>query len=102
MAQQQVISSQRYLDDDVVKSKRLSMDYTVTVVDVVIDGNDYRVIVDGHHSLAAAKLDNVAPVIEVSDYNYQSEIDYMGIDTFMLQHYIDSDWYDVSTGRGVF
>jgi hypothetical protein len=32
-----------------------------------------------------------------AEYNYQAEVECIGFDDFMKQHYIDSDWYDVET-----
>ncbi len=72
-----LISNQTYLDPLTVAEKRLMKDYDVQVSGLIVDprsGQRYRIVLDGHHSLAAARLDGVAPNIQESepttgDYN---------------------------------
>lgn len=97
-----IISSQRHLDDEIVEAKRAAKDYAVTLGKIiVVAGAEYQVVIDGHHSLAAAKADGVAP-----DYHEATvtECDREGIediDTYLQSHWVDSDWYDVETGNNV-
>ena len=96
------ISSQRYLDDDVVSSKRIAGDFTVYTYEV----GDWTVIVDGHHSLAAARLDGAEPAYRPVSRDLAAEYDHqvlaMGIDGWLEAHQSDSDWYYVDTGCLVF
>lgn len=94
-----LISSQRYLDHDTVQAKRESKDYTVTVSPIFyIDGVAIRVVIDGHHSLAAAKADGVTPDFVEDRINLLSK----SIDEYLEASYADSDWYDVATGKVIF
>lgn len=77
----ELITNQIHLDPDVVLLKRAEQDYDVQVSPVIIDsvtGNAYRVVIDGHHSLEAAKLDGVpANLIEGG----WGESDYFSLET---------------------
>ena len=96
------ISSQRYIDDEIVQAKRQAKDYTVTVATITDqDGNDYELVIDGHHSLAAAREDGVEPVYVESDYNYQAEVESCGFDDFLIAKWIDSPYYDIETGKDI-
>lgn len=100
------ISSQRYLDDETVAAKLAANDYEVEVFGVVVGGQAYRVVVDGHHSLAAARQAGVEPVwVEVERAvasEYASEIDEAGVHAWLDNHQVDSDWYNIETGLQVF
>lgn len=85
----QTISSQRYTDPKIVAAKLAAEDFEAAYVVVELEGVDYRVVVDGHHSIAAAKEAGA----EVACY--------LGATDWLAQHQMDSDWYDVSTGRVV-
>ena len=97
-----VISSQRHKDDAIVEAKRAVLDYTVTIGKAIeIDGETYRVLIDGHHSLAAACADGVAPMMvdaSVSECDREAIDD---VDDYLESHWIDSDWYDIETGETV-
>jgi hypothetical protein len=97
-----IISSQKYRDADTVAAKIAAADYVVTIATITnADGNEYSLIVDGHHSHAAAIETGNAPVYVESDYNYQSEVDCIGFEDFLASKYIDSDYYDIETGVNV-
>jgi hypothetical protein len=94
---QRLLSSQRYLDDSIVAEKRESHDYTVTVVTTPIG----RVVVDGHHSLAAAKADGVEP--EIEECQWQDTLTGLNdLEQWLIDHWIDSDYYWVDNGQRVF
>ena len=96
------ISSQRYINDEIVQAKRNKSDYTVTVATITdSDGNEYELVIDGHHALAAAREDGVDPIYVESDYNYQSEVECCGFDDFLIAKWIDSNYYDIETGIDV-
>ncbi len=95
-----LISSQKYLDDEIVAAKRAAADYCVAVCRVVADGAEYQVVVDGHHSLEAARLDGVEPELAPCHPEVQLAADRMGED-FLAGQQNDSDWYYVATGRNV-
>jgi hypothetical protein len=94
------ISSQKYLDESIVEKKRENEDYVAFYVIVEIEDEEYRVVVDGHHSIAAAKADGVKIEWELAT---QELVNFAASnpDDFMLQHQLDSDWYDIKTGLNV-
>ena len=100
-----IISSQRYIDEDTVQAKRDAGDYAITLSpEFEAGGEMVRVLIDGHHSYAAAVADGVEPVvIEAGRENDTVAMLINGdVDGFLEQQYNDSDWYDISTGRTFF
>ena len=95
------ISSQKYLDQEIVDKKIEKKDFVVTLATISNDTDIYQVVIDGHHSLEAAKQAGIDPFFKEADYNYQEEVECIGFDNWLEQHYIDSDWYDINTGRNV-
>jgi hypothetical protein len=93
------ISSQRYIDDEVVELKRIAKDYNVTLGKVIaVDGIDYQVIIDGHHSLVAAKMDGVDPLYKTATVTECDKEAIADINDYLLSNWIDSSYYDVETG----
>lgn len=67
LGESRLITHQKFLDEDVVAAKREAKDYTVNVTPPFLDeGKKYRMIIDGHHSLAAAVRDGVHPTFITS------------------------------------
>ncbi|AXH72275.1 MAG: chromosome partitioning protein [Caudoviricetes sp.] len=99
------ISSQSYINDEIVAEKIEAKDFDVFVSPVFeIDGESYRVVMDGHHSLAAAKEAGVqANYIEqdCSDNDTICLLDAGNIDDFLAANRIDCDFYDVATGNDI-
>lgn len=95
-----VISSQRYLDPAIVAAKAAAQDYSAQYVTVDVDGITYAVVLDGHHSLAAAKQAGVDVEWEHLE-DMQREADRMGAEDFLAAHHLGDDYYDVETGLGV-
>lgn len=99
------VSSQRHLDFDIVEEKKANKDYTVHVTPVFsVDGEEFRAIVDGHHSFAAAMdMGEDVNFVEVtaSEDDRVSLLD-NNVDDYLEAAYMDSEWYDVYTGITVF
>lgn len=96
------ISSQRHLDDEIVEAKRAAKDYAVTLGKVItVDGVDYQVVIDGHHSLAAAKADGVEPVYRVATATECDREAIEDVQQYLEAHWMDGDYYDVETGNNV-
>jgi phage-related protein (TIGR01555 family) len=77
----QLITNQLRLDPAIVEGKRGAQDYDVQVSPVIMDvvtGKKYRVVIDGHHSLGAARLDGVPPQLIEGGYG---ESDYFDADS---------------------
>ena len=100
------ISSQAYRDDEIIAEKLENRDFTVYVTPVFeIDGEEYRVVTDGHHSFEAAKLAGVEPeFIEqtVRDNDNIARGGGGGGGMFLEHAYVDTDWYDIETGYWAF
>lgn len=61
-----LITHQKFLDDAIVRRKAEASDFEVFVTPAFeIDGRFYRMILDGHHSLAAALMSKIEPVFTV-------------------------------------
>lgn len=93
----QTISSQRYIDHSIVEAKRADADYAAQFVRIMIDGVEYDVVVDGHHSIAAAKADGVDVDWEWAADEIVQEAERDG-EAFLAAHHCGDDWYDIETG----
>lgn len=97
----QTISSQHYLDDDIVVAKLAARDFEVQVSPVFEAGGvSVRVVLDGHHSLAAARLAGEAPEFVTADATTNDKVallDRGEIDDFLELAWIDGDYYDIDT-----
>ncbi len=101
----QTISSQHFRDEDVIQSKRDAQDYEVFVSPAFeFDGQMIRVVLDGHHSFEAAKLDSVEPEwIEqtASENDAIALIEAGKFEDFLAAAWIDGDFYNIETGKDV-
>jgi len=99
----QTISSQHYLDDKVVQAKQNAKDYTVLVSpDFEYDGSQLRVLLDGHHRLAAARADGVEPNYVVATKSMDDRVGLLEqkkFKDFLDATYLDGDWYNVETNK---
>lgn len=100
-----IISSQRYINDEIVAAKLADQDYVVTLSPAfAVDGIEYQVILDGHHSLAAAREAGVEPEYVEADKRTADTVALLErgeIEDFLAVTYIDSDYYVVATGESV-
>lgn len=100
-----IISSQRYLNEETVAAKRQSNDYVVTLTpEFVVGGESMQAVIDGHHSLAAAIADGVEPEWRIAAVSEDYRIALLDKSVYLYLEvcYMDSDWYDVRTGKVVF
>lgn len=101
----QTISSQRYTDDEIVASKLAAQDFDVMVSpEFVVDGKSVRVVLDGHHSLAAAKLAGVSAsynTASASEHDAVALIERGEIEDFLIVTHMGDDYYNVDTGECV-
>lgn len=100
-----LISAQEYRDDEIVEAKLAAQDFAVAVSPVfVLDGEEYQVVMDGHHSYEAAMIAGVEPNFDVQtvrDNDTIAMLDAGRIDDFLAAHRIDSDYRFVTTGKYV-
>lgn len=99
-----LISSQRYLNRALVAHKAATFKvFVVRTVDVELRGRLYRVLLDGHHALAAARARGVEPCWRRHDKT-ERMVKRIGAGAFaktMINNLTDSDWYFVDTGEVV-
>ena len=95
-----LISSQSYLDDAIVEEKISARDFVVAITPVmVIDGEEYQAIIDGHHSLAAARQVGVEPEFVVYDATDDDRIG-LDVEEYLCAAWHDTDWYVYDKGVG--
>jgi hypothetical protein len=100
-----LISSQRYLDPKIIAEKQKNKDYVVTISPAFeANGETMQVVIDGHHSLAAAKKDGAKPTFVVAKKQNDDRIGLLekSVDDYLESNYMDSDWYNVKNGDTVF
>lgn len=100
MKETRILSSQRYLDREIVAKKKRQLKKADTdFVDVPcsevgeIDGINYAIVVDKHHTMAAAKELGIEIRFVIGD-----DSEKLKGDDLLQARYIDSPYYDVETG----
>ena len=94
-----VISSQGFLNDDIVEEKKIEMQSETVIVlpvwDVEMqdDGNDLYILADGHHRLEAAKELGID-----IEYDIVRRDDKLTGERLLEASWMDCDWYYVNTG----
>lgn len=100
-----LISSQSFIDENIVADKIANEDFEVQISPAFeIDGVEYAVIQDGHHSYRAAIEAGVEPefIIQTASDNDRIALLADGdIETFLEASYVDCSYYDVSTGAEI-
>lgn len=99
-----IISSQRYIDNDIVAAKRNNQDYEVLLSPRFRhDGVDVSVVLDGHHALRAAQMDGVNPTYNVASPSTHDAVALIGnnTDDFLRAVHMGSDYYNVIDGSSV-
>ena len=103
---QDLISSQRYLDRNIVAKKIRERDFTVSVSPKFeIDGQQVRAIQDGHHALEAAIRSGNQPKFVTSTPKTNDRVQLLkdgNIDGYLEASYHDSPWYQYATKRDLF
>ena len=101
-----LVSSQRYIDRDVVAKKIMNRDFTVKITPAFeLDGETVHAIEDGHHALEAAIRSGNKPKFVIQNASQNDRIgalDSGNIDDYLEQAYVDSPWYNFSTKRDIF
>lgn len=87
-----LITSQHYLNDEIVEEKRAAQDYVVTLSpEFEYAGERYQVIIDGTHSFAAALLDGVEPEFEVAGRENDTVI---LLERGDIEGFLEAQWND--------
>lgn len=99
------VSSQRFLDDAIVERKVEDGDFEVLVSpEFEFDGQAMRVVLDGHHSFAAAKQAGTSPVYVTAtqqEHDAVALIERGEIEDFLAVTHMGDDYYDIETGHDV-
>lgn len=105
MIEPPLISCQRFLDRKVVARKVATFKvFIVRTVEVELRGRCYRLLIDGHHNLAAAKLTGTEPTWRGAPPKFHRLQKRMSPAEFarqMINNLTDSEWYYVDTGEVV-
>jgi hypothetical protein len=101
-----LITSQSFRDEAIIAEKRAAKDYEITVSPKFeIDGDVYRVLIDGHHSFEAARLDGVEPECREAtsqDHDAIGLLERGDIAGFLDALYHGEDYRDAYTGKFAF
>ncbi len=101
-----IITSQSYLDAETVAAKVAAQDFDVTLSPAfLIDGAEYQVILDGHHSLAAARVAGVKPSYTIATATEDDRVALLevgDVETFLEAAWADSDYRDAFDGSDPF
>lgn len=93
-----IISSQRYIDNDILNEKieKLEGERPAEIVLQAWDvkEHDCAVLFNGHHTLEAARQLEIPVRFEVVDHPEN-----ISGDNLLEQAWMDSDWYEVETGK---
>ncbi len=95
-----VISSQRYIDNDILNAKIAQIEAEkpeAVTLNVYAYNDEFAVLPDGHHTYEAAMQCDVPVIFEIVNHP-----EGLTGDNLLEQSWIDSDWYDVKTGRLAF
>ncbi len=100
-----LISSQRHLDPHKVlrKATRFQV-FVVRTTEIELRGRLYRILLDGHHNLEAAKMLQVDPSWRGPSNKTRRVMRQMGAEAFarmLINNLTDSDWYFVESGEVV-
>lgn len=100
-----LISSQRYLDPKTVLRKAAGFKvFIVRILELEMRGQRYRLLIDGHHNLAAARMIGVEPTWKGPPTKFERVRRRMSpteFENFMVNNLTDSDWYFIETGEVV-
>ncbi|ECI7781566.1 ParB/RepB/Spo0J family partition protein [Salmonella enterica subsp. enterica] len=100
-----LISSQRYLDKAKVNDRAARFKrFIVSVYPIVLRGQQYTILMDGHHNYAAAKLAGIEPDYRPITKKVQRilcEMSGREREAFFINNVTDSNHYFVETGEVV-
>lgn len=95
-----LISSQRRFDEGTILQKQCEEDYSVYVVVFSLGGEEFGLILDGHHALMAAERNEVVPEWDLSDFDAVKE-DGRDVGQWLEDIKIDGDYYDWNTDKSI-
>ena len=100
-----IITAQEFIDAAIVADKIANSDFTVQLSPAFeVNGEEFQVVVDGHHSLAAAIEAGVDAEFEIQTSRENDTIallDDGNVEDFLETHIIDSEYHDAFTGVAI-
>ena len=100
-----IISSQRHLDPSIVARKvKTFRVFIVSTMNVELRGRMYRILLDGHHNLAAARMIGIEPTWRGPSEKMKrirAKMSAKAFENMLINNLTDSDWYYVETGETV-
>lgn len=99
-----IITGQNFLDDGIVAQKRAGRDYTVYVSPAFeVEGEMFRAILDGNHSMAAANADGVCPEFVEMTSSQDDRIALIGdVNLFLEAIWMDGEFINARTRVSAF
>jgi hypothetical protein len=96
-----IISSQRYISNEILNEKIAALE-NEKPTEIVFEAwnvgtDDLAILFNGHHTLEAARQLGIPYRFEVIDHP-----EHITGENLLEQTQIDSDWYDVETGKLAF
>nr|WP_010400665.1 hypothetical protein [Paracoccus sp. TRP] len=99
------ITSQHYINNEIVAEKIAAGDFEVQVSpEFEIGGETFRVVMDGHHSLAAAIEAGVEPTIIEQDATENDRVallDAGDVEAFLAACWMDGEYQYAISGKAV-
>ena len=101
-----LITTQRYLNDKIVENKVSGKDFSVQISpEFEVDGENYRVVLDGTHSYHAALKTGITPDFEEQSARDNDNIAYLekgDVDSFLENvHSGEGDYMNISTEKEI-
>ena len=99
-----LITSQDFIDDEIVAAKIAAEDFEIAVSPAFeIDGQTFRVLLDGHHSLAAALETGADPIITERGATDDDRVALLDgdVDGFLAACWMDGEYRFAVTGKAV-
>ncbi|HYE51825.1 MAG TPA: hypothetical protein VEB20_19685 [Azospirillaceae bacterium] len=97
----QIITSQHFLSDEIVEAKSAARDFRVLVSPVFqVEGEEFRVILDGNHSFAAALAAGVEPELveaTATDHDAIGHLTSGNVERFLEEMADDLGYIDAAT-----
>lgn len=101
-----IITSQRYLNEEIVAEKKEELkgleQIELPVTSGIIDDESYSLLRDGHHRYAAAKELGIEIIFKETIFNDDNQ-DRINDDfeSFILLHHMGDDFFNLETGENV-
>lgn len=101
----QIITSQQFLDDEIVQEKLDASDFSVLLSPIfLIDGEEFQIVLDGHHSLAAAIAAGVDADYDVatsSDHDAVGLLEAGNVEDFLASTHMGDEFINAITRKPV-